>query len=156
MTIALDIPRSVPLDDPEAYLHTTIAKVGVVWPITRFNDICYITLWNYCWLTPPRVCSINWCFSVTYRQYNAMAEACDIVVIVGNDYLDLGVGAYPTETFGQRSHRGQLGSAYAARGECQCPQPRPPFVGVVLSVVFLRDWPPRVPTPRWWWPTGTT
>ncbi|HEY3996392.1 MAG TPA: phosphate acetyltransferase [Mycobacterium sp.] len=89
-------------------LASTVAKVGVFRPITRFGeDRDYILELLLAHTTAGL--TYEQCVGVTYQQlhadgdaaiadivdaYHAMAEQCDVVVIVGSDYTDI---ASPTE-----------------------------------------------------------
>ena len=89
-------------------LASTVAKVGVFRPITRFGeDRDYILELLLAHTTAGL--TYEQCVGVTYQQlhadsdaaiadivdaYHAMAEHCDVVVIVGSDYTDI---ASPTE-----------------------------------------------------------
>lgn len=91
-------------------LSATVAKVGVFRPISRSDggdNILELLL-------PHTTAGLPYerCVGVTYQQlhadvdaaiaeivdsYHAMAEACDVVVIVGSDYSDLGQATRPVE-----------------------------------------------------------
>jgi phosphate acetyltransferase len=89
-------------------LSSTVAKVGVFRPITRFGeDRDYILELLLAHTTAGL--TYEQCVGVTYQQlhadsdaaiadivdaYHAMAQQCDVVVIVGSDYTDV---ASPTE-----------------------------------------------------------
>jgi phosphate acetyltransferase len=93
-------------------LTATVAKVGVLRPITRISgeDRDYILELLLAHTTAGL--RYEQCVGVTYQQlhadgdaaiasivdsYHAMAQACDAVVIVGSDYSDLGAATSPAE-----------------------------------------------------------
>ncbi|MHC1406122.1 AAA family ATPase, partial [Mycobacterium avium] len=92
-------------------LTATVAKVGVFRPITRDGqDRDYILELLLSRTTAGL--SYQQCVGVTYQQlhadgdaaiativdaYHAMAELCDVVVIVGSDYSELGQAIRPAE-----------------------------------------------------------
>src|ERR1700744_2614668 len=92
-------------------LASTVAKVGVFRPITRFGvDRDYILELLLAHTTAGL--TYEQCVGVTYQQvhadgdgaiasiveaYHAVADACDVVVIVGTDYSDLGGATSPAE-----------------------------------------------------------
>jgi phosphate acetyltransferase len=92
-------------------LSATVAKVGVFRPISRLSgdrDHILELLLEHTTAGLP----YERCVGVTYQElhadidaaiagivdaYHAMAEACDVVVIVGSDYSDLGQATRPVE-----------------------------------------------------------
>ncbi|BBY12305.1 phosphate acetyltransferase [Mycobacterium marseillense] len=93
-------------------LTATVAKVGVFRPITRSADGDRDYILELLLSRTTADLSYEQCVGVTYQQlhadddaaiaaivdaYHAVAEQCDVVVIVGSDYSELGQAVRPAE-----------------------------------------------------------
>lgn len=93
-------------------LTATVAKVGVFRPITRSTDGDRDYILELLLSRTTAGLSYEQCVGVTYQQlhadgdaaiaaivdaYHAVAEQCDVVVIVGSDYSELGQAIRPAE-----------------------------------------------------------
>ncbi|MBW0019637.1 MAG: phosphate acetyltransferase [Mycobacterium sp.] len=132
-------------------LAAAVAKVGVFRPITRQDaggqrDYILELLLEHSTAGLP----YEQCVGVTYQQlhddpdaaiaivvdsYQAMAKACDAVVIVGSDYSDLGISATPAELSVNARIAVNLGAPVllTVRGKDRTPAEIASVVAVCLS-----------------------